>query len=153
MKAPWVTYRPEIKVLDATIRDGGLVNDHAFDDRFVRAVYEACAASGVDYMEIGYKASGRVFSRDKFGAWKFCTEDALRNVVGDLPSVKVAVMADAGGKCDYRNDILPKDKSVIDVVRVACYIHQIPDAVDMIKDAHDKGYETTWPFQLARKLR
>ena len=143
MKAPWVTYRPEIKVLDATIRDGGLVNDHAFDDRFVRAVYEACAASGVDYMEIGYKASGRVFGRDKFGAWKFCTEDDLRKVVGDLPAVKVAAMADAGGKCDYRTDILPKEKSVIDLVRVACYIHQIPEAVDMIKDAQDKGYETT----------
>lgn len=143
MKAPWVTYRPEIKVLDATIRDGGLVNDHAFDERFVRAVYETCAASGVDYMEIGYKGSGRVFSRDKFGAWKFCREDELRKVVGDLPSVKIAVMADAGGKCDYRNDILPKDKSVVDLVRVACYIHQIPEAVDMIKDAHDKGYETT----------
>jgi len=28
-------------------------------------------------------------------------------------------------------------------VRVACYVHQIPEAVDMIKDAHDKGYETT----------
>jgi 4-hydroxy 2-oxovalerate aldolase len=26
---------------------------------------------------------------------------------------------------------------------VASYIHQIPTAVDMIKDAHDKGYETT----------
>ena len=31
----------------------------------------------------------------------------------------------------------------MDVVRVATYIHQIPTAVDMIKDAHDKGYETT----------
>jgi len=143
MTAPWVTFRPEIKVLDATIRDGGLVNDHAFDEKFVRAVYETCASAGVDYMEIGYKASNRVFSRDKFGAWKFCAEDDLRRVVGDLPSVKVAVMADAGGKCDYRTDILPKEKSVVDLVRVACYIHQIPDAVDMIKDAHDKGYETT----------
>ena len=29
------------------------------------------------------------------------------------------------------------------MVRVATYIHQIPTALDMIKDAHDKGYETT----------
>jgi 4-hydroxy 2-oxovalerate aldolase len=143
MKAPWITFRPEIKVLDCTIRDGGLVNDHAFDNEFVRAVYATCAAAGVDYMEVGYKASSRVFSRGKFGAWKFCTEDDLRMILGEFPSVKIAVMADAGGKCDYRTDILPKEKSVIDMVRVACYIHQIPDAVDMIKDAHDKGYETT----------
>jgi len=143
MKAPWVTYRPEIKVLDATIRDGGLINDHMFDAGFVKAVYETCAAAGVDYMEVGYKGSGRVFDRDKFGAWKFCTEDDLRRVLGDAPTVKIAVMADAGGKTDYRTDFLPKDKSVIDLVRVACYIHQIPEAVDMIKDAHDKGYEAT----------
>jgi 4-hydroxy 2-oxovalerate aldolase len=29
------------------------------------------------------------------------------------------------------------------MIRVASYIHQIPLALDMIKDAHDKGYETT----------
>ena len=143
MKAPWVTYRPEIKVLDATIRDGGLINDHMFEDNFVRAVYETCAAAGVDYMEIGYKGSGRVFGRDRFGAWKFCREDDLRRVLGDSPSVKIAVMADAGGKTDYREDVLPKEKSVIDLIRVACYINQIPEAVNMIRDAHDKGYETT----------
>jgi 4-hydroxy 2-oxovalerate aldolase len=143
MKAPWVTYRPEIRVLDATIRDGGLINDHMFEDGFVRAVYETCAAAGVDYMEIGYKGSGRVFGRDKYGDWKFCTEDDLRRIVGDSPKVKIAVMADAGGKTDYRTDFLPKEKSVIDLVRVACYINQIPEAVDMIRDAHDKGYEAT----------
>ena len=51
-------------------------------------------------------------------------------------------MADAE-KCDYREDILPCDQSVLDMIRVATYIHQIPLALDMIKDAHDKGYETT----------
>ena len=29
------------------------------------------------------------------------------------------------------------------MIRVATYIHQIPTALDMVKDAHDKGYETT----------
>jgi 4-hydroxy 2-oxovalerate aldolase len=143
MKAPWVTFRPEIKVLDATIRDGGLINDHMFEDGFVRAVYETCVASGIDYMEVGYKASDKFFARDKFGDWKFCKEDDLRRVLGDKPEVKIAVMADAGGKCDYRHDIPPKAQSVVDLVRVACYINQIPEAIDMINDAHDKGYETT----------
>ena len=50
-------------------------------------------------------------------------------------------MADVD-RTDYKTDILPKEKSVIDCVRVACYINQIPGALDMIKDAHDKGYET-----------
>ena len=29
------------------------------------------------------------------------------------------------------------------MVRVACYVHQIPEAADMIKDAKDKGYEVS----------
>jgi len=142
-KAPWVNYRPEIKILDCTVRDGGLMNSHLFEDGMVRAVYQACVDAGVDYMEVGYKADKKIFAPDKFGNWKHCDEDAIRRIVGDNPSeMKLSVMADAE-KTDYHRDILPKDKSVIDLVRVATYIHQIPTAVDMIKDAADKGYETT----------
>jgi 4-hydroxy 2-oxovalerate aldolase len=143
MSAPWITYRPEIKILDCTIRDGGLINDHMFEDGLVKAVYNACSEAGVDYMEVGYKASKKLFAKDKFGAWKFCEEDDLKKIVGTNPSkVKLAAMADAE-KCDYRTDILPKEKSVLDVIRVATYVRQIPVAVDMIKDAFDKGYEVT----------
>ncbi len=144
MKAPWITYRPEIKVLDCTIRDGGLINDHQFEDGFVKAVYDTCVAAGVDYMEIGYKASKRnLAAKGKFGDWKFCDEACIRRIVGDNDSpVKLAVMADAE-KCDYREDIPPQKESVISMVRVATYVHQIPTAVAMINDAHEKGYETT----------
>jgi 4-hydroxy 2-oxovalerate aldolase len=139
--APWITYRPELKVLDCTIRDGGLINDHQFDDGFVKAVYQACVDAGVDYMELGYKASKKIFARDKLGAWKFCDEDDLRRIVGENPTpLKLAVMADAG-KCDWRTDIHPKKNSVLDMIRVAFYVNQVPEAIDMIKDAHQKGYE------------
>jgi 4-hydroxy 2-oxovalerate aldolase len=142
-KGTWLTYRPEIKVLDCTIRDGGLINDHRFEDGFVKGVYEACVAAGIDYMELGYKASKRIFAPDKFGDWKYCDEDNIRRIVGDNPTeMKLTAMADAE-RTDYHEDILPKEKSVLDCIRVATYIHQIPTAVDMIKDAHDKGYETT----------
>ncbi len=144
MKAPWITFRPEIKVLDCTIRDGGLINDHMFEDGFVRAIYDTCVEAGVDYMEVGYKASKRVFAPSKHGAWKFCDEEDIRRIVGENNTpLKLSAMADAGDKTDYHTDILPKEKSVLDMIRVACYIHQIPEAVDMIKDAADKGYEVT----------
>ncbi len=136
-------YRADIKVVDCTVRDGGLMNDHAFDDGLVKAVFDACVAAGVDYVELGYKASRNVFAPDAFGKWKFCSEDDLRRIVGDNDSTtKIAVMADAE-RTDYHKDILPCEQSVIDMVRVATYISQIPTAVDMVKDAHDKGYETT----------
>jgi len=142
-KGTWVTYRPDIKVLDCTIRDGGLINNHMFEDGFVQAVYDTCVAAGIDYMELGYKASKRIFAPDQFGAWKFCDEDDIRRIVGENNSqLKLSAMADAE-RTDYHTDILPKHDSVLDCIRVATYIHQIPVAVDMIKDAHDKGYETT----------
>ncbi len=141
--APWITYRPELKVLDCTIRDGGLINNHQFDDGFVKAVYQACVDAGIDYMEVGYKASKKLSGKDQFGCWKHCDEDDLRRIVSDNPtSLKLSAMADAG-KTDWRTDILPKKHSVLDVIRVAFYVHQVSEAVDMIKDAADKGYEVT----------
>ena len=140
-KGTWVTYRPDIKVLDCTVRDGGLINDHMFEDGFVKAIYDADVEAGIDYMEMGYKADKKIFAPDQYGAWKYCTEDDIRRIVGDNPTpLKLGAMADAE-RTDYHNDILPKDQSVLDCIRVACYIHQIPLAIDMVKDAHDKGYE------------
>lgn len=139
----WISYRPEIKVLDCTIRDGGLMNAHQFDLDVVKAVYQTCVQAGIDYMEVGYKASRKDIVAGEYGAWKYCQEEDLRRVVGDeKPGTRISVMADAG-RCDYREDILPADQSVISMVRVACYINQVPMALEMVKDAHDKGYETT----------
>src|SRR2546426_1740406 len=139
----WISYRPEIKVLDCTIRDGGLMNNHQFDDAVVAAVYAACVEAGIDYMEIGYKASRYGIIAGEHGAWKYCLEDDIRRIVGDNDTdLKLAVMADAE-RCDYHDDIPPKQESVIDLVRVAAYINQVPTVLDMVKDAHDKGYETT----------
>ena len=142
-KGNWVTFRPDIKILDCTVRDGGLINNHFFDEQFVKAVYDTCAASGIDYMEIGYKADKKIFPAKDNGIWKFCDEEVMKRIVGDHKNgLKLCVMADAE-RTDYHTDILPKEKSVLDMIRVATYIHQIPTALDMVKDAHDKGYETT----------
>ena len=139
----WLSYRPEIRVLDCTIRDGGLMNNHHFEDRVVKAVHEACTAAGIDYMEVGYRASRKDIKVGEHGCWKYCLEEDIRRIVGDtVGGPKLSIMADAG-KCDYREDIPQKKDSVVDLVRVACYIHQIPLALDMLKDATDKGYETT----------
>ena len=138
-----MTVRPDIRVLDATLRDGGLVNNFNFSDEFVNALYRANVTAGVDYMEFGYKASKELFDVNKFGKWKFCDEADIRAIVGDNKSdMKIAVMADVG-RCDYKNDILPKKDSVIDMIRVAAYVHQMPAAIDMIEDAKAKGYEVT----------
>lgn len=142
-KGNLMSVRRDVKVLDATIRDGGLCNNFGFTDEFVTELYKANIKCGVDYMEFGYKASKNLFDVNEFGKWKFCDEQDIRAIVGEnVSDMKIAVMADVG-RCDYKTDFLPKKDSVIDMVRVACYIHQIPAAVEMINYFHELGYETT----------
>lgn len=136
-------FRPSIKVVDATLRDGGLVNDFYFTEEFVKDLYETNVKAGVDYMEFGYKADKEQFDVKKFGPWKFCNDDDIRKVVGDNDTnLKLAVMADVG-RCNYKQDIKPKSDSPVDLIRVATYIKTIPAAIDMIEDAKNKGYEVS----------
>ena len=142
-KRTLMDYCPDIKVVDCTLRDGGLVNNFSFTDEFVRDLYEANIKAGVDYMEFGYKASKELFDPKSFGKWKFCDEKDIRAIVGENKSpLKISIMADVG-RCDYKKDIPAKKDSVVDMVRVATYIHQIPTAIEMIEHLKKKGYEVT----------
>lgn len=135
-------YREAIKVVDCTVRDGGLINDHYFDDHFVRAVYKALAAAGVDYVEIGYRCSKSIMSPDKFGKWKFCEEDEIKRAIEGVESnTKLSVMVDVGRV--EKDDILPCKDSVVDMIRVATYVKDADKAIDLANEATNKGYEAT----------
>ncbi len=142
-KGNLMTYRPDIKVFDATVRDGGLVNNFFFTDEFVKALYVANLRAGVDYMEMGYLADKDIFDPEEFGDWKFCRDEAIRRIVGNNDTdMKLSVMADVG-RANLQRDLLPKEESVLDMVRVATYINTMPAAIEMIEYAHKLGYETT----------
>lgn len=137
-----IMYRPEIKVLDCTIRDGGLINDHQFEDKFVRNVFTALSQAGVDIIELGYKASDKILSPDKFGKWKFCKEEDLKKLIGGVESkAMLSAMLDIGR---IKNEEIPHKKdSVIDLMRVACYVKDVDKAIDLVKHVVDKGYKAT----------
>lgn len=142
-KGDLLSYRPDIQVLDATVRDGGLVNSFFFTDEFIKKLYQTNVKAGVDYMEFGYKASKEIFDVEKFGKWKFCDEESIRSIVGDNNTdMKISVMADVG-RTDLEHDILDKQDSVIDLVRVATYVNTIPAAIDMAEYCKAKCYETS----------
>lgn len=135
-------YRKEIKVLDCTIRDGGLVNDHQFDLDFTRDVYKSLCAAGVDYIELGYKNSRELFDPTKFGAWKFCDDDDLWRVIDGVDTKsKVSVMADVG-RVNMDNVKECKD-SPYDMVRVATYAKDVDKAIEMVNQFDAQGFETT----------
>jgi 4-hydroxy 2-oxovalerate aldolase len=135
-------FRPEIKVMDCSIRDGGLINQWQFSDDFVRATYKALCEAGVDYMEIGYKASKDQFDPSKFGKWRFCDDQDIRKIIDGIePVTKLSCMVDIGRV--NPNDIVQQTESPFTMIRVACYIKEITKAIDLCNMALDKGYETT----------
>ncbi len=135
-------FREKIKVLDCTIRDGGLINNHQFDDRFVREVYKALSEANVDYMEIGYKNSAKLFSPQEYGKWKFCNDEDIKQVIDGIESkTKISVMVDVD-RVDIE-DIKPSKESPVDMIRVASYVKDIDKAIFLVNHFSDKGYETT----------
>ena len=135
-------FREKIKVLDCTIRDGGLINNHDFDRRFVREAYKAVSAAGVDYMEMGYKNSKKLFSPKEYGLWKFCDDDEIKRITEGIESkTKISIMVDV----DRVNleDVKPKSESPVDMIRTATYVKDIDKAIYMANHFSEKGYETT----------
>jgi len=144
-------FRPQIKVLDCTIRDGGLINKWQFSDEIVRKVFLALSEAGVDYMEMGYKSSEKYFSRGEHGAWKFCTEDDIKRIVGDMQTtMKLSAMADIG-RIDSQ-DIPQKKDSILDMIRVACYAKEIDKGIALAHECLDKGYEASINLMAVSKV-
>jgi 4-hydroxy 2-oxovalerate aldolase len=138
-------FRKELKVLDCTIRDGGLINNYQFSMDFVKAVYQAACAAGVDIVELGKKlAVSDEYTREKYGRWNFCDDDDLRTVL-DSSDCKhrplVAVMYDVG-RVDV-STLVPRDQGPVDMIRTACYVQDIDKGIDLCRRARDLGYQTT----------
>jgi len=144
-------YRSQIKVLDCTVRDGGLINKWQFSDDFVRKIFIALSRAGVDYMEIGYKSSEKYFSRKENGAWKFCAEDDIRRITDGIETnMKLSAMADIGRI--EPEDIPNKKDSVLDMIRVACYAKDVDKGISLAHYCMDKGYETTINLMAVSKV-
>lgn len=134
-------YRKEIKVTDCTLRDGGLINKWQFSHDLVRKVFEAVNQSGVDYMELGYRASQKMFDPAEYGPWRFTTDEDIRKIIGDTPvNMKLGVMVDIGRV--EEDDIAPCDESPLDFIRVATYVHDVDKAIALANHIDSKGYET-----------
>ena len=132
-------FRKEIKVTDCTIRDGGLINKWQFSHELVRKVFLAVNQSGVDFMEMGYRATTKMFDPKIYGPWRFTTDEDVRKIIQDTPvNMKLGVMVDIGRV--EEDDIAPCDESPLDFIRVATYIQDIDKAIALANHIDSKGY-------------
>lgn len=129
------------KILDCTVRDGGLVNNWDFSVQFVKDMYEGLSAAGVEYMEIGYKNSAKLLKGADSGPWRFLNEAFLKEVIPQKTETKLSALVDIG-RVDEK-DILPREQSMLDLIRVACYVKDVDKGLELVQKFHDMGYETT----------
>jgi len=131
-----------VKIVDCTIRDGGLVNNWDFSVEFVQDLYESLNEAGVEYMEVGYKNSPKLLKgAENAGPWRFLNDDFLRKVIPEKKKTKLSALVDVG-RVD-ENDILPRSESPLDLIRVACYARDTAKAIELATLFHERGYETT----------
>ena len=129
------------QILDCTIRDGGLVNNWDFSVDFVRDLYRSLSEAGVEYMEIGYKNSPKLLKGGDSGPWRFLDDRFLKEVIPNKTATKLSALVDIG-RVD-ENDILPRSESLLDLIRVACYIKDVDKALELVRLFHELGYETS----------
>mgnify|MGYP000675226659 FL=1 len=129
----------EHKIVDCTVRDGGLVNDWDFTPEFVAELYTALNTAGVEYMEVGYKNSPKLL-KGNAGPWRFLDDTYLKSVI-KKDKTKLSALVDIG-RVD-EDDILPREESLLDLIRVACYVADVGKGIDLAKKFNEKGYETS----------
>lgn len=127
-----------LKVLDATLRDGGCVNDFNFGQTYMEKILVAQEASGVDIIEMGYidENKGSEFGRTQFINEQVISKGILKN---KKPEVTYVAMMDYG---KFNIDKLqPRTKDTIDGIRMAFHKENRFDVIELGRKIIDKGYQ------------
>ncbi|MBT3362056.1 MAG: hypothetical protein HN929_09775 [Chloroflexi bacterium] len=130
-----------LQILDCTPRDGGYINNWHFDKRMVREVYRAVSNAGVNIFEIGFHGTNKYFDRKEYGIWRFCPEEALREVTDGIKGADIALMCDFG-KADIA-DIPDAKDSLVKMIRMAVHKDNLKPAIEFLEAAKNKGYQVS----------
>jgi 4-hydroxy 2-oxovalerate aldolase len=122
-----------LKVLDVTLRDGGYKNNFKFTNEFVRHVLVGLDASGMDYIEVGYR-NGSFKPMQDMGAAGTCPKTYLELCRKNIVRSKLTVMLHP--KNITSDDIKEMHDCGVDSVRICFPANDYSlgiKAIDMIK--------------------
>lgn len=130
--------------LDCTLRDGGYYNSWDFPEPVIQEYLQAMQASGVDIVELGLRSLKNVgFS----GACAYSSDAYLRSLA--IPqTLTVSVMINACELCgaaplaEVLQQLFPlqASESPVDLVRVACHVHEFAQALPAANWLQRRGY-------------
>lgn len=134
----------KVQILDCTLRDGGYYNAWDFEPELVADYLVAMKAAGVDIAELGQ----RFIANSGFkGPHAFTSDEFLRTL--RIPEgLKVAVMVNGadllrdGSVEQSLERLIPADaaNSPVDIVRVACHVHEMAGALPAAAWLKARGY-------------
>ncbi|MFK3921069.1 aldolase catalytic domain-containing protein [Pseudomonas fulva] len=134
-----------MKHLDCTLRDGGYYNNWNFSEALITQYINAMQAAGIQKIELGLRSlKNSTFS----GACAYTTDAFLRTL--DLPtSMTIAVMVNGSelvGSIGVQRalELLfpnPASESPVDLVRIACHVHEFAEALPAANWLKERGYD------------
>ena len=132
-----------ISVLDCTIRDGGFVKRWNFTVEHVKKLLNLSSNTGINYFEIGYlKDLEYVEERD--GIWRCINNnyDIINNLIEEVkPKCKISAMIDCW-EFSIEN-LLPRNKTNLDLIRVCTKKENLVEALDMCRKIKNMEYEVS----------
>lgn len=134
-----------ITFLDCTLRDGGYYNSWDFSMDLVEEYLEVMQASGVDVVELGF----RTLKNEGFqGPHAFTTDDYILSL--KIPQeLTIGVMVNGSElvgaipQYDALQRLFPLSakESPVDLVRIACHVHEFEKALPAVKWLKKRGYQ------------
>jgi len=133
-----------LRILDCTLRDGGYYNSWNFPLDVTNKYLESMQAAGVDIVELGLRS---LINKGFKGASAYTTDSYLRTLA--VPAgLKIAVMINATELVGDLPLVNALDKmfpetaanSPVDVVRIACHVHEFVQALPACHWLKQRGY-------------
>ncbi len=134
-----------ILLLDCTLRDGGYYNSWDFSPELINDYLVAMESAGVNVVELGLRS---LKNKGFKGACAFTTDDFLREL--PLPkNLTIGVMINGSelvGDIPYHEVLeklfpIPADESPVDLVRIACHVHEFEESLPAVTWLKEKGYK------------
>lgn len=134
-----------ITFLDCTLRDGGYYNAWDFSPDLIEKYLAAMQASGVEVVELGF----RTLKNEGFqGPCAFTTDDFIRSL--QIPEgLTIGVMVNGSELVGS----VPQDEALqrlfpyaakdspVDLVRIACHVHEFGKALPAVTWLKERGYQ------------
>lgn len=128
-----------IRLLDCTLRDGGIVLDFNFGKERMDSIITSLEKSGVDYIECGYINDSKGSASERSCFRDVASVNQLISSHGKNPNTKYLAMIDYG---TFNLDLLPEASSFgLDGIRFAFHKENWKEAIECGKKILQKGYE------------